>query len=57
MEVSYIVDGQERNSDDDQALCFKWLDTELEKKIDLGVSWPFQKLNPLECIIMGELAT
>ena len=29
----------------------KFIDTEQEKKIDLGISWPFEKLKRGECII------
>lgn len=29
----------------------KWLDSDKEKAMELGVSWPFSKLNPYECVI------
>lgn len=32
-------------------MCMKFIDTEQEKKIDVGVSWPFEKLGPGECLI------
>ena len=31
--------------------CMKWLDSDKEKAMELGVSWPFSKLNPYECVI------
>ena len=36
-------------------MCMKWLDTEQEKKINLGVSWPYEKLAPYECLVASEL--
>ena len=37
-------------------MCLKMIDTEREKKIDLGVSWPFEKLEYGECIVAADLA-
>ena len=36
-------------------MCLKWLDTELERKINLGVSWPYDKLQPYECLVSADL--
>ena len=35
----------------DGTMCLKFIDTEQEKKIDVGVSWPYEKLEPGECLI------
>lgn len=35
-------------------MCMKFIDTEQEKEIDLGVSWPYEKLEPGECIISAD---
>ena len=43
--------------DDKKELCFKFIDTDREKEIDLGTSWPFAKLNPYECIVPSEFAS
>ena len=32
-------------------MCLKFIDTDQEKKIDVGVSWPYEKLEPGECLI------
>lgn len=32
-------------------MCLKWLDTDKEKEIGVGVSWPYEKLSPFECLI------
>ena len=32
-------------------MCFKWIDTEQEKEINVGVSWPYDKLEPNECLV------
>ena len=32
-------------------MCLKFIDTEQEKKIEVGISWPFEKLSRSECII------
>ena len=40
----------------DGTMCLKMIDTEREKKIDLGVSWPFEKLEYGECIVAADLA-
>ena len=40
----------------DGTMCLKIFDTEQEKKIDVGVSWPFEKLGPDECIISEDFA-
>ena len=37
-------------------MCIKWLDTEQEKAIDVGVSWPYNKLEPYECLISSAFA-
>jgi len=36
--------------------CIKWLDSDKEKAMELGVSWPFSKLKPYECVI-GYMST
>ena len=38
-------------------MCLKWLDTEQEKSINVGVSWPFDKLEPYECLISDDFAS
>ena len=38
----------------DGAMCLKFIDTEKEKQIGLGTTWPFKKLNPHECIISNK---
>lgn len=37
-------------------MCLKMIDTEKEKNIDLGVSWPYEKLEYGECIIAAAFA-
>ena len=37
-------------------MCLKFIDTEQEKAIDLGVSWPYEKLAPNECLVSSEFA-
>lgn len=37
-------------------MCLKFIDTEQEKDIDVGVSWPYEKLEPYECLIAQEFA-
>ena len=32
-------------------MCLKFIDTDQEKAIDLGVGWPYEKLEPYECLI------
>ena len=32
-------------------MCLKFMDTEQEKKIDLGVGWPYSAMEPYECMI------
>ena len=32
-------------------MCLKFIDTKQEKKIDLGVGWPYEALDPYQCII------
>ena len=38
-------------------MCIKWLDTEQEKNIDVGVGWPYDKLGPYECLIPSTFAS
>ena len=38
-------------------MCLKWLDTEQEKAINVGVSWPYEKLEPYDCIVSSTFAT
>ena len=35
-------------------MCLKFIDTEKEKEIELGMSWPYEKLEPHECLISDE---
>lgn len=35
-------------------MCLYMIDTEKEKSIELGISWPYDKLEPYECIISEE---
>ena len=35
-------------------MCLKFIDTAQEKKIDVGVSWPFEALKKGECIISSD---
>ena len=35
----------------------KFIDTDQERSIDLGVSWPFSKLAPSECIISADFSS
>lgn len=35
-------------------MCVKFIDTDQEKKIDVGVGWPYSKLEPDECLIGQE---
>ena len=37
-------------------MCLKWLDTEQEKAINVGVSWPYEKLEQYECLVSDEFA-
>ena len=42
----------------DGTMCLQFGDTDKEKSIDVGVSWPHEKLGPNECIIFsGGLAS
>ena len=41
----------------DGTMCVLFIDTEQEKKIDVGVSWPFEKLEPGECLISAAFQT
>mmetsp|Transcript_34277 Transcript_34277/g.42350 ORF Transcript_34277/g.42350 Transcript_34277/m.42350 type:complete len:127 (+) Transcript_34277:367-747(+) len=41
----------------DGTMCLKMIDTEQEKSIDLGVSWPYEKLQKGECIIAVDFAS
>ena len=47
--------GQITNSDE-QSLCLKFIDTQQEKEIGVGTSWPFAKLSPNECIVPNTLS-
>ena len=35
-------------------MCLKFIDTEKERDIEVGLSWPYQKLEPYECLISDE---
>ena len=35
-------------------MCIKFMDTEQEKAIDLGVGWPYSAMEPYECMIATE---
>ena len=35
-------------------MCLKFIDSEKEKEIELGMSWPYEKLEPYECLISDE---
>ena len=35
-------------------MCLKMIDTDQEKKIDAGVSWPYKKLDYGECILPSD---
>ena len=35
-------------------MCLKFMDTEQEKKIDLGVGWPYSAMEAYECMISNE---
>ena len=35
-------------------MCLKFMDTEKEKEIDLGVGWPYTAMEPYECMISSE---
>ena len=37
-------------------MCLKFIDTNQEKKINLGVSWPYGPLEPYECLISDDFA-
>ena len=37
-------------------MCLKWLDTVQEKSINVGFSWPYDKLEPYECLISDDFA-
>ena len=37
-------------------MCLKFIDTEQEKAISLGVSWPYEKLGPNECLLSSVFA-
>ena len=41
---------------DGGTMCLKWLDTDQEKAINVGVSWPYDKLEPYECLVSVEFA-
>ena len=36
-------------------LCMKFIDTKQEESIDLGVAWPYDELDPNECIVSTDL--
>ena len=38
-------------------MCLKFIDTDQEKKINLGVSWPYEPLKPYECLISDDFAS
>lgn len=35
-------------------MCLKFIDSEKERAIEVGVSWPYPKLEPYECLISDE---
>ena len=35
-------------------MCLKFIDTDQERKIDVGMTWPYEKLKPYECLISDE---
>ena len=35
-------------------MCLKFIDTDQERKIDAGISWPYEKLEPYECLISDQ---
>ena len=35
-------------------MCLKFIDTDKEKQIGVGTSWPFEKLAPNECLISNQ---
>ena len=37
-------------------MCLKFIDTEQEKKINVGVKWPYERLEKNECIISSSFA-
>lgn len=37
-------------------MCLKFFDTEKEREIDLGVTWPYKKLAPYECLLADSFA-
>ena len=38
-------------------MCLKFIDSEQERKIGVGVHWPFEKLEKNECIISSNFAS
>ena len=38
-------------------MCIKWLDTEQEKAIDVGVSWPYDALEQYHCLVADTFAS
>ena len=38
-------------------MCLKFIDSEQERKIGVGVDWPFEKLEKNECIISSNFAS
>ena len=37
-------------------MCLKFIDTEQEKKIGVGIAWPYAALEPYECLISDDFA-
>ena len=37
-------------------MCLKFIDTDQEKKIGVGVAWPYEALKPYECLISDDFA-
>ena len=37
-------------------MCLKFIDSEKEKDIGVGVSWPYEKLEKNECLIASDFA-
>jgi len=49
-----VTDAQENILAPDGTMCLKFFDTDQESKIDVGVSWPYEKLERYECIIADD---
>ena len=49
-----LSDDQAKKLVPDGTMCLKFFDTKQEKKIEAGVGWPFEKLEPYECLISSD---